>query len=101
MMARSAERNKMTTVNIATVTESKDFPAGTVDTSYHVTLVDTTGVVIDDVFSTDGTASFQNVKPGSYNVNVSKNGQTASTAITVTAPSVTLQVPVSVTVTLA
>lgn len=91
----------MTTLNVTVVTEARDFPAGTVDTSFHFSLVDSTGTTVDSVFSTDATGVFLNVAPGDYTVNVSKNAQTASTTVSVPVPTVSLQVPVTVTVTLA
>jgi len=91
----------MTTVNIVTVTKAQDFPAGTVDTPFTIILVDASGTTVDSASSADGTASFSPVAPGDYTVNVSKNGVSVSSPVSVPQPLVSLQVPVSVTVTLA
>lgn len=90
----------MTTINVATVTQAQDFPVGTVDTMFDFVLVDSTGATVGTASSANGTAVFENVAPGVYTVTGTKNGVSASASVTVVAPSVALQVPQSITVTL-
>lgn len=90
----------MTTINVTTVTQAQDFPAGTTDTTYDFQLVNADGTVADAASSTDGTTSFANVAVGVYTVKVTKNGVTVtSDPVTVVQPGVTLQVPASLQVT--
>lgn len=90
----------MAIVNVVTVTGPQAFPAGTVDTTYVITLAQTDATVIGSVESTDGTAVFNDVAPGDYVVTGVKNGVSVSANVTVPVSDVTLQVPVSLTVTL-
>lgn len=89
----------MTTINVVTVTQAQDFPAGTVDTTYDFQLVNADGSVADATSSAEGTTTFPNVAPGVYTVKVTKNGVTVtSDPVTVVQPGITLQVPTSLTV---
>jgi len=91
----------MTTINVAVITKIQSFPAGTVDTQFMFVLLDSAGNQVAVQNLDTGAASFANVSPGTYTVNVTKNGVTSSSSpIPIIAPPVNLTVPDAVNVTL-
>lgn len=89
-------------VIVTVVTVAQSFPAGTVDTPYAYVITDTNGVTQESLSDPGTTVTFANMVDGSYVVNVTKNGVTATAGFTVVTPppaDVSLQVPATVSVT--
>lgn len=88
--------------SVQVVTVDQVFPAGTVDTLYTYSLAKADGTVVSSNDSAEVSATFTGVDVGDYVITVTKNGVSASASFSVVAdPDATLQVPSSITVSLA